>query len=109
MLNLKKGRKYLLGCSFGPDSMALFTMLLKEKFNFEVAHVNYHLREESDQEMRNLQAFCEKKKIKLHILEVEKGTIKKNVEETCRNIRYDCHYFYNNNSKCCFKNLFKCL
>mgnify|MGYP003294349168 CR=1 FL=1 len=89
MLGLEKRRKYLLGCSFGPDSMALFRMLLKEKFEFEVAHVNYHLREESDFEMNSLKAFCDKNKIKLHIHEVPKDSIKKNIEETCRNIRYD--------------------
>ena len=49
MLNLDKNKKYLLACSFGPDSMALCEMLRQEKCNFSIAHVNYHLREESDQ------------------------------------------------------------
>ena len=43
-------KTYLLGCSGGPDSMALFALLKENKINFEVAHVNYHLREEADKE-----------------------------------------------------------
>ena len=57
MLKLDKSKRYLLACSFGPDSMALFDMLLKENYSFEVAHVNYHLREESDFEEISLQKF----------------------------------------------------
>ena len=37
MLNLEKNKKYLLACSYGPDSMALFDMLLKEGYRFAVA------------------------------------------------------------------------
>ena len=48
MLNIDKKKKYLLACSDGPDSMALFKMLLLEGYQFSVAHVNYHLRQESD-------------------------------------------------------------
>ena len=59
MLNLDKNKKYLLACSYGPDSMALFGMLLSENINFEVAHVNYHLRKESDDEENGLRSFCE--------------------------------------------------
>ena len=50
MLNLEKNKHYLLACSFGPDSMALFDMLLKEGYKFSVAHVNYHLRKEANEE-----------------------------------------------------------
>ena len=50
MLNLDKNKKYLLACSYGPDSMALFSMLLEEGYRFEVAHVNYHFRNESNLE-----------------------------------------------------------
>ena len=50
MLNLNKNQKYLLACSHGPDSMALFYMLKEEGYNFAVAHVNYHHREESNLE-----------------------------------------------------------
>lgn len=87
MLNLDKNKKYLLACSYGPDSMALFDMLLKEKYSFEVAHVNYHLREESDFEEKSLREFCEKEKIKLHIFQNSKK-FNSNVEANCREVRY---------------------
>ncbi len=87
MLNLDKNKKYLLACSFGPDSMALFDMLLKEKYSFEVAHVNYHLREESDFEEKSLREFCDKEKIILHIFQNSKK-FNSNVEANCREVRY---------------------
>lgn len=87
MLNLDKNKKYLLACSFGPDSMALFDMLLKDNYSFEVAHVNYHLREESNFEEKSLRDFCEKKKIKLHVFQNSKK-FNSNVEANCREIRY---------------------
>ena len=87
MLNLDLNKKYLLACSFGPDSMALFSILLEYGFNFEVAHINYHLRKESDAEEQGLRRFCEEKGIKLYVYQnVE--IIKSNVEARCREIRY---------------------
>ena len=83
--------KILLACSYGPDSMALFDMLLKEVGNtgFEVAHVNYHLRKESNSEMRSLKKYCESKNVKIHILDLDKDVGKSNIEAKCRKIRYD--------------------
>lgn len=83
---LNKNKKYLLACSFGPDSMALFNMLLKEGYNFEVAHLNYHLREESNLEEINLTSFCKQNNIKIHVKSI--NYIKGNVEERARNERY---------------------
>ena len=98
-LNLDKTKKYLLACSYGPDSMALFDMLLKEGYDFEVAHVNYHLRKESDSETEGLTNFCFERNIKLHVLDYERE-ITGNIESECREIRYD--YFKNalENSEC---------
>ncbi len=80
-------KKYLLACSFGPDSMALFRMLLDEGYSFDVAHVNYHLREESDQEESSLRAFCDKNGVKILVYD-NKNVPKSNVEAKCREIRY---------------------
>lgn len=87
MLNLDKNKKYLLACSFGPDSMALFDMLFENSIPFDVAHVNYHLREESDNEERLLKEYCSQKSIKLYVHNVDKK-IDKNIEAICREIRY---------------------
>ena len=87
MLNLNKKKTYLLACSYGPDSMALFQMLLNEGYCFSVAHVNYHLREESTKETESLKRFCNEKHVPIFIYDV-KETIEKNIEEKCREIRY---------------------
>ncbi len=88
MLDLSKKGKYLLACSYGPDSMALFDMLIQESIPFEVAHVNYHLREESNFEEKRLREYCEKLNIKIHVKYVEE-IITSNIEARCREIRYD--------------------
>ena len=44
MLKLDKKKKYIVGCSFGPDSMALFFMLLKENYDFVVLNIDYNYR-----------------------------------------------------------------
>ena len=66
-LNLNKKEKYILACSYGPDSMCLFDLLIKGKFNFCVAHVNYHLRQEESEEVEDLKRICKDNKIKLYI------------------------------------------
>ena len=85
--NLDKNKKYLLACSFGPDSMALFHLLVTKKYDFECAIVNYHLREESDSEVTGLLRYAGEHKIKVHVLDV-KEKIEKNLEAACREIRY---------------------
>ena len=87
-LNLSKNQKYILTCSFGPDSMCLFDLLLKENYDFMIAHVNYHLRKEEPSEVEILIKICEKNKIPLDILDVwmPKGV---NEEGWARKVRYD--------------------
>lgn len=89
MLGLDKNKRYLLACSYGPDSMALFDMLLKENYSFEVAHVNYHLRDESDMEMHGLSDYCNLHNVKLHVLDFNEHISKANLEAQCRDIRYN--------------------
>ena len=72
VLDLDKSKKYLLACSYGPDSMALFSMLLKENIYFEVAHVNYHKRDVSNFEEESLKNYCLKHSIKFYVLDTSK-------------------------------------
>lgn len=88
MLNLDKNKNYLLACSFGPDSMALFDMLLKEKYHFSAALVNYHIRPESTDEMNRFVQYCENHKISYHVKDIVKGIGDVNLESECRKIRY---------------------
>lgn len=88
-LNLDGNKKYLLACSYGPDSMALFSMLQSQNFYFEVAHVNYHKRKESDSEANNLAAFCRLNHIPFHLKNVEPSSVKGNFQAWARDVRYN--------------------
>ena len=87
MLNLPKQNKYLLACSYGPDSMALFQMLKNEGYHFDVAHIQYNLREDSKKECEDLLRYCAEQGIKCFAYKVEEK-IERNIEERCREIRY---------------------
>ena len=97
-LNLSKKKKYLLACSYGPDSMALLFYLYSHKYDFDVAFVNYHLRDESKQEEFDIKKYCEEKNIKIFVYEVKEQIIS-NVENRCREIRYNFfHSLFTTNS-----------
>ena len=102
MLNLDKKKKYLLACSYGPDSMALFFLLLRDGYDFDVAHVNYHLRKESDDETRGLSAFCKEHNKNIFVLNVNEN-ISRNIEAKCREIRYKffANLYHQNNYDAC--------
>jgi len=57
-LKLKDNDVIVLGNSYGPDSMALLSLLLNirksKNINIIVAHVNHNLRKESLKEKTNL-------------------------------------------------------
>ena len=73
MINIEENFEFKLndiivvGCSSGPDSMALVDMLLKIKEKFQlsliVAHVNHNVREESYEEAKYLKEYCENNNI----------------------------------------------
>lgn len=59
-------RPILLGLSGGPDSMALFYLLLEAKHPFHVAHVDHGWRPESQEEAAILEKLCKEKSIPFH-------------------------------------------
>ncbi|OQC10996.1 MAG: tRNA(Ile)-lysidine synthase [Tenericutes bacterium ADurb.Bin087] len=88
-INLNLEHKYLLACSYGPDSMALFSLLLTNGYNFAVAHVNYGLRgEESEKETEDLTQYCKKHNIAFFIKWVDGKAIKGNFQKRAREERY---------------------
>lgn len=87
-LNLKLNNKYIIGVSYGPDSMALLDLLLKNHYNFVVCHINYHLREESNEEQKKLENYLKLYNIKYYIKEVSYKEENKNIEAWARDIRY---------------------
>ena len=86
-LDLIKNKNYLLACSYGPDSMALFYLLEKNGISFDVAHVNFGLRKEAAHETNRLTAYCHKHNVPIYTLmaEVDRNN---NIEDECRKIRY---------------------
>lgn len=88
-LNLDHSKKYIVACSFGPDSMALLTAALLEKLNIVVAHVNYRKREESVFEQKSLEDFCDKNHLKLYVLDLLKKKPEGNFQDWARRVRYE--------------------
>ena len=81
----------IVGCSGGPDSMALLDMLLKirEKYNLKiiVAHVNYNVREESVLEENYVRDYSESNNLIFEGLSVTEYS-DDNFENEARKIRY---------------------
>lgn len=86
---LSKEKHYLLGCSGGPDSMALFHMLLKDNISFDVAFVNYHKRKESLLEEEAVKKYCKEHNIKFHLLSGKDVLVEGNFQAWARSFRYD--------------------
>ena len=59
-IDLDLNEKYLLAVSGGVDSMALMNILYEQGYNFEIAHVNYHSRMESDSEESMVREYASK-------------------------------------------------
>jgi len=87
-LNLNKQIKYLVAVSYGPDSMALLSSMVKQGFNVEVAHVNYKKRKESDQEAKDLKRYCDNFTLPCHVKEVSTPIVG-NFQKAARDFRYD--------------------
>ena len=87
----KKGDIIVVGCSTGPDSMALVDMLLKirEKYQLSliIAHVNHNLRKESAMEAQYIKKYCDQNNLMIESMIItEYGD--DNFHNEARNIRY---------------------
>lgn len=82
-------KKYVVACSFGPDSMALLNYLFVNGIDVIVAHVNYHKRDVSNFEENSLKTFCESRKIPFEVLDTTGMEHKGNFQEWARDIRYN--------------------
>ncbi|WP_297442438.1 tRNA lysidine(34) synthetase TilS [Sulfurimonas sp.] len=79
--------KNLLAFSAGGDSTALFFLLLEHKISFDIAIVDYGVREQSKKEVTYAQELAKQYNLKcyLHTAKI----IKNNFEANARKIRYD--------------------
>ncbi len=63
-----KNKTFLLACSGGKDSVALFHLLLNGNYRFKVAHCNFELRgEDSEKDEDLVRELCEKNKISFYL------------------------------------------
>ena len=89
---LNKNDVVVLGCSYGPDSMALLDILLKIKQELQIeivcAHVNHNVRKESYNEMKFLENYCEKHDVIYESMIIEKYG-DDNFHNEARVIRYN--------------------
>ncbi len=81
-----KNSKNLLAFSGGGDSTALFFLLLKHDISFDVAHINYKTRKQSDDEEEYAKKLCKMydKRLFSGVFELEKN----NFEHQARVARY---------------------
>lgn len=88
----KQNDVIVVGCSSGPDSMALVDMLLKirDKYNLMlvIAHVNHNVREESLEEEKYIFDYCLQKSLMFETMTVDEYG-EDNFENEARNIRYN--------------------
>lgn len=77
----------LLGLSGGPDSIALFHLLVQAGYPFECAHIDHGWRKESGEERLYLGRLCQEKGIVFHSKELVPPTLKKNLEALGREAR----------------------
>lgn len=82
-----QNKKNLLAFSAGGDSTALFFLLLENNITFDIAIVNYGIREQSKQELLYAQELAKTYNLECYILDAIE--IEKNFEAQARAIRYD--------------------
>ena len=82
-----KGKKNLLAFSAGVDSSALFFLLLEYNISFDIALVNYGLREQANKEEAYAFELSKKYNLKAHISHAPK--FDNNFEKNARDFRYD--------------------
>ena len=90
MLNtslLDKKKKYLLGVSGGPDSMALLDMM--HEYSICVAHVNYNLRDDTEEDYKVVHDYCKAHNIPFYYKEFTPDDyVKGNFQTVARDMRY---------------------
>lgn len=87
ILSQLRGKKNLLAFSGGADSTALFFLLLKHKIPFDIATVNYGLREQSKKEVAYAKELAKRYNLISHLHVAPK--IEQNFESRAREVRYE--------------------
>lgn len=85
--------KNLVAVSGGIDSMVLCHLLLQNKVNFAVAHVNFSLRGiESEQDAQFVESFCVKNNVQFFVKKVDTPSVKNDTKGSIQMIARDLRY-----------------
>ena len=88
-LNIKDTTPLVIGCSAGPDSMALLHYIKNNTNNpIVVAHINHNLRDESIEEQNYLNNYCKDNNITFEYTSIKIDKTK-NIENEARVKRYN--------------------
>ena len=82
-----RNKKNLLAFSAGIDSSALFFLLLEHNIKFDIAIVNYGVREQSKEEVSHAKMLAKKHKLFCHSIEAPKFNA--HFEKQARDFRYE--------------------
>jgi len=82
-----KNKKNLLAFSAGIDSSALFFLLIENNIKFDIAIVDYGIREQSKTEVRHAQTLAKKHKLFCHTITAPKYS--SHFEQNARDFRYE--------------------
>lgn len=100
-LSKLKDKKNLLAFSGGTDSTALFFLLLQNNIKFDIAIVDYGVREQSKEEVAYAKELADIHELTCHLFNAPK--IEKNFESHAREIRYN--FFEDLIHTCKYENL----
>ena len=82
----------LLAVSGGADSMVMADLFLQHQFNFGIAHVNYKLRNEAEQDQEVVAEWCKKNNITFYHTSFDTSALAKkhktSIQLTARNLRF---------------------
>lgn len=82
-----KNKKNLLAFSAGVDSSALFFLLIENNIKFDIAIVDYGVREQSKEEVHHAKALARKHKLFCH--DIKAPTFDTHFEKQARDFRYE--------------------
>ena len=82
-----KNKKNLLAFSAGIDSSSLFFLLIENNIKFDIAIVDYNIREQSKEEVAHAKTLAKKYKLFCHTIQAP--SFKKNFEKQARDFRYE--------------------
>ena len=87
--NITSSEIVIVGCSGGPDSMALLDLIRQSNCIPVAAHLNYQKRgEESERDQKLIEKYCRENNLEFKVKRVDPENMSGNFQNTARDIRY---------------------